>query len=582
MGWTAYYQLLRERPLDDRELAALDDFIARVNQPPWECESFRLAVTRDARADHVLGYGFTKLPMELDESEDHERLCAALNALPDVIAGVEVRISDDFQTFGWESGKVALGGRRGPALVNVKNTADFVAPDKLAPPRATPLAPELAALLGGKPARREALGSALVAFAQLKADHPEREVIANAFASAPPLELALAGFHRYREVRPARHAWGLVTKAMQSLSDVTPLVPAFLDVWRNPHGIYWYGDMDIPRRDELARVPEIEAQLQSDVAASVAGSDSELVHRRAEHAAEMLGRAGSVTALVSLIEAARALRDGSMSSDQRYHTNPGVHKGLALAAIAPIVPTLLLDLGTCEKLWRHHLDALPVLARLAPARVLPMLQRLARDFEALYEVIAALEIAGDKATLRTLCAAPSAADRDLAAKALRALREEPPRVDDVSAPDTLLFHPLESVRKHARSQLERTMDPAYLTAVVASLALESAIGRRTGGASGSYGEYLQLLPEELRFKPHAQQLDALRAEIPGLPAQRINASVREILDRDLDALAASYVTKPPTLDPAIKAAIIDEEARVLAALRRGSLDVDVASGPPLA
>ena len=95
MGWTAYYQILRDRPLAEAEVVALYDFVRKTNRKPWNGEQFGLRVTRHARRDHVLATGGQKFPLS-DSSDDQERLCEVLTELSKLIEDIEVRVEDDF------------------------------------------------------------------------------------------------------------------------------------------------------------------------------------------------------------------------------------------------------------------------------------------------------------------------------------------------------------------------------------------------------------------------------------------------------------------------------------------------------
>ncbi|MDB4958102.1 MAG: hypothetical protein JWO36_5671 [Myxococcales bacterium] len=585
MGWTAYYQILRDRPLDDRELAALDDYLRTSNQPPWESEGFGLAVTKATRTDRVLGEGWTKLPMDLDDSTDHQRLCDALGGLRAIIAGVELRISDDFSTFGFEGEQVVLGGRGGPALVELANAdrATFADPGSLIPPRHAVLPAEVTTFIEGQDATSEQVQAALLELAQIAAEHPSYDTLCKRLSAAPHVALAQAGFAVYREINRS-HAWNLVRTALENLDDVQPIVAGFLSIWCNPHGIYWYGDMSLPdrTRDALARVPDVEIQMRTDLAESVEGSSSELAHRRAERAAHMLGYARTPTSVLALVEAARTMRDRPMSSDQRHHTSPGIQQGLIIAGVPAVVPTLLLGFDAAHGLLGRQREALPVLAKLAPARVLPVLRHLAGLGDALYEVVMALEIARNVATLRELCEFPVAWHRERAFEALRKLGEQPPPLGELPAPESLVTHTCREVRESALAILERTKDPAIVTSVIAVHVLNAAIGRRFNGSVGSYGEFMELLPDDLRFAAHDVQLAALRGgQVTTLPAQIIWPAVQPILDGHADALAANYAPPELHFEPATATQLREEEAIVMDALRAGRLDPDTSSGEPV-
>lgn len=285
----------------------------------------------------------------------------------------------------------------------------------------------------------------------------------------------------------------------------------------------------------------------------------------------MLGKAPTSAAVVALIEGARALRGRELVSDQRQTRN-GIHEALIEVATGAVVPTLLLALdGAGNGFSTHQADTLTLLGRIAPARIAPAVQRFVAEGVRRECVLIALGAIGDRETLRALCADPLPGVQREAAAALRALGEEPPLSPPPVPPGELLAHPRRDVREHARRVIEREQDLALMTSYVAALALDGAIGRRYGGAVGSYGELLRTLPDAVRFADHREQLRALRAgEVPGLPPQVTLPSVRAIVDgeADVDALAATYPwIAPLRWSEAEAATLIAEEAAILDGLR---------------
>ncbi|MGN6110280.1 MAG: hypothetical protein ACTHU0_34575, partial [Kofleriaceae bacterium] len=393
MGWTAYYQILRDRPLEEPELVQLVYFIDSANRPPWECEGFRLAVTRDPRADGVIGYGWTKVPFDVDESTDHERLCEVLTALLGEIPGIEVRLSDDFGAFGWDPAlrMFSLHDAPGPPLVELPDAdlSTFAPPSALVSSPVKPLSDEALAFVDEGEADEELAARMLIELSELPDDHPDRGYLRENLAGLPARTLAVAGLSSYGEIGRSYAVWQLVCRAIDQLEDIEPLVEPFLALWRAPRGIYWYGDLSLSEiaRERLARSPQIEAQLLADLADSLEGSELELVHRRAEHAALMLGRSGSRAAQAALVEATRVLRDRPVSSNQRAHTARGVLGGLVLVGRPLVVPSLLLAVGTDPAFVRHQHEPLEMLARLAPHRVHPLLTGYAALGEHLWAVI---------------------------------------------------------------------------------------------------------------------------------------------------------------------------------------------------
>jgi hypothetical protein len=162
MGWTAYYQILRERPLNKEEVGTLYDFIRRTNRKPWDGEYFGLIVTCHARPDHVLATGWQKFPLS-DSSDDQERLLEVLTELSTLVDDVEVRVADDFETFGWdeETGAAAMDGPT-TELVAIEDYDAFVDPEKLVGVRQEPLPDAVDAFLEGEKPTRKTIAATLI------------------------------------------------------------------------------------------------------------------------------------------------------------------------------------------------------------------------------------------------------------------------------------------------------------------------------------------------------------------------------------------------------------------------------------
>lgn len=584
MGWTAYYQILRARPLDDAELAMLADFITHHNRPPWEGEGFGLAVTRAPRADRVVGFGWTRLAAAVEDGADQRRLCDVLTALPSVLRDVEVRVLDDFGCFGFDAatGVVSLDAATAPAPVELTDAdrEGFASPGVLIGPRMRPPSPDAQAVIdGAAPPTREALRAALIDHAALPPSHPARPALAASLAALPPRALALAGLDVHADIAADAATWRLVTHALEAVDDVAALVPGFLAVWSAPRSLYWYGELAFPDAtlDALVAAPAVEARLLADVAAGLVAGEIELVHRRAEHAARLLGRGRSPVALLALLDAVRILRDGGMSAVQRYHTYPGLLAGLIRAEVPAVVPTLLLELGGGPASAHQRRDALAPLARLAPAQVSPLLVALAEAGEALWEVIPALAIVGDAAAiaaLRGLCELPIAHERERAADALRGLGVEPPPAVAAPPAEALVTHRCGAVRERALRELDQRDDRALAVSLVAACALDAAIRRRAGDDVRHYRLPAQVLPEPLRRAGLDAQLAWLRGDgAATLPPQIVWPSVRAIVDgADVAALAAAVPPPWPPLDAAAVEVLRAEEAAVIAALRAGRTD----------
>ncbi|MBK9033557.1 MAG: hypothetical protein IPL61_20225 [Myxococcales bacterium] len=588
MGWTASYQILRDRPLDDDELTALDDFIARSNKPSWEGEGFGLAVTREGRADRVIGDGWQKLPLT-EDTEDLERLCRVLNELATVVAGVELRLVDDFGALGLTPAGQATTSGRPAALVDLgeRDRTQWQAPGAWLPPRFAPVPAELVDWLAGADGDRSVVRAALTTLADWPREHPDRARVLARLAETSARTVAKAGLDVYAEATRDSDGWGVVTRALEGMAagDVTPaFVVRFLTIWRHPRGIYWYGDLALPDRfrDQVAADAEVEGQMRADLAASLDDpSATELVHRRAEHAAHMLGRARTPSAIRALVEAARRLRGTPLSTDLRYHTYPGIHEGLALAAVPAAVPTLLLDLGTGPNWERHRIAALRTLAQRAPARVEPIASALAAGGDLdLIEVLTMIGGAAVGPALRLLADAPDAWLARRAREALAARGDEVPPELEVDLPARVL-HRSGRVRDDAVRAIE-ALGPSHLRCLVVADALDVAVRQRFDEVvlvrSG-----LDVVPRALRRAPLDQRLAWIdRGGDGAVPPQTWWPALDPIV---VDGVAehAARVPRPwPRLDEASERALVAEEEAVLAVLRAGALDVAAEVGAAIA
>lgn len=573
MGWTAYYQILRDRPLDDAEVGKLYDFIRRTNRKPWEGEDFSLSVTRDARPDRVLAHGWQKFPLA-DESADQERLCEVLTALSKLIDDVEVRVADDFECFGWDEdrGEAAMDGPTTP-LVSVADWDVFVDPAKLVGPRPEPLPKAVEGFLRGGKATRKTVAAALVEHANMETSDARRAALGEALRATPVLVRVQAGFDALAAISAKPETWQIVAEALASQPDVATFVDDFLAVWTKSRGVYGYdeilrvlGDTTL---DLLARVPAVEQQMLGDLRAGRFEDEPDLTYRRAEAAAQLLGRGGSRRALLTLIETARDIRPNVRAMGLRHHMMPGIVAALRRFDVQEIVPTLLHELASGTS-GHDRSASLVTLARLAPSRVMPIIEHLVATGEARWNTIAALEIIGGDAAiaaLRQSCEVPDVHDRERAAGALRALGVEPPQVAAVPSAEALVTHVNRDVRYAALRELDERADRATVLSFLAAAMLDNALAKRFDHPVWSW-KMRDVLPEAVRKQGFAKQVAWLQGKgAAELPEQVVWPAVERVLADGPNAVALTYPSPWPAIDPMWEHDVLEEEWAVIVALR---------------
>lgn len=567
MGWTAYYQILRDRPFDDAELQLLVDRIATHNRTPWEGESFGLAVARSPQADGVIATGWQKLPHDLD-SLDLTRLCTVLTELAATFVDIELRAADDYGCLAWEPGArvVSCTSRRGPPLVGSISRDDFVDPASVVAPTRSPLPPAVDAWLAGGAPTVETLATALRELAACASSDPRADTLRAALTEAPTELVAQAALDAHAEVHRATATADLARSALREVAGAAltdAVVEGFLAVWREPHGLYWYGDMDFPDEflDRLAETPAVVAAWVADVEAARTGGPDELGHRRAEQAAIHLARRPTAATLSVLIDAARGARSATATDDQTYHSVPGIYEGLARAGGPAVVATLLLDLGTRDRWARHHGRALATVAAWDPTRAHDVARALIAAEQRVGDVIPTLERLGDVAALEVLAGYPVDWVRRAAAAALGVLGAAPPAEPTSWSLGARLLHPAEAVRDEALRELDRSGDPSVLASLVIGDALDRAI---RADSTGIAWRSLERLPAKVRRRPIAEQLATL-TEQAALP------ELTEVLSRGIAESAAALRRPRPRLTEASERALLAEEDAILAALRGGRL-----------
>lgn len=348
MGWTAYYQVIRETPLSEVEIAQVADLIRRQRKQPWDAEPFRVSIARTPRADRVIADGWNKLSMDSDSS-DSALLENALGELERLLGG-ELRIADDFGTFKSKAAPVRVPHGELVDPTEVVAAAPVVVASS-----------ELPALLG-------ALSDT--------EDEVQRKQVHAQIDARDAHDVVTAIYSRYASLGRDHEVRNALWRALDRLDDPASVAREFLAVWTAPNGTYYYGDMPMPERFSagIGRVPAVVAQLVADLAAIDGAGDSEIPYRRAEAAFRVLVRAGQ---LRPVIEAIRARRQQTMEWRVRSYAFEAPHRMLAEHGDARVVPTLLHFIGSAKKFGLEK-SVMSGLVKVAPDRVRPYVLAFAR------------------------------------------------------------------------------------------------------------------------------------------------------------------------------------------------------------
>ena len=512
MGWTAYYQVLRDAPLTDDEVRAVADLVRTERKRPWEAESFSLRIARERRGDRVVASGWNKLA-----GDDPARLASALGRLHELLGG-ELRASDDFGVL-----------PRGAPLVDVRDE-DLVAPETLAPASAT--VPHVDG------ADVDQLIDALAAADAAAVKTALGEKLAAHEAAA----IATAIYRRYASIGHHSHLRAALGDALRRLDRPAAIADAFLAAWRAPKGTYFYGDMPLPDgfADAIVEVPAVHAQLAADVVGAEQAGDNELALRCAERACGLLAR--TATGRRTLISTIRALRGKSLTWRVELYMFVPAHRALAERGDASVVPTLLRYAGSAKRFNRFVMEGL---VRLAPERMRA-------------HVLAIAEAGGHRSEtislLRTLGGADALIARLVA-------RKEAPLEQRLVDPDRELRH-------GALKELVKRKDPATFVTLVLAEALDKYLRARTEDPSSPFGwyEWKELIPEDIGRESTAKKLQWMSAVGKNLlPPQDVWPCVAKILEVGPGAVEATYPVQELVLDAATLAALEAEEGAQLTA-----------------
>jgi hypothetical protein len=474
--------------LSDAETAQIAVLVRAQRALPWDSEPFRVSVARAPRQDRIVAAGTTKIAMG-DDLADAERLVDAINALLALVPGGELRVWDDFDMFGWDPDEgCTLEGDRTAEPIEVA-ASELVDPETIAPAPA-------------KPARKRSgddIASMVAALAD--ADGDEAKELGARLDAAPAADVITAVFAKYKKYHPTPVKSALWA-AQERLDDAAPVADAFLALWSNPTGKYFYGDVTLsPRfRAALARVPSVHAHLVADVARTE-GTDDELVHRCAEAALDMLARDPSDRGLRAMLEIVRARRGRPLPWRVELQVFGTAHEKLAEHGDARCAPTLLYYVGATSKFKASHGRALIGLARVDPARALPHLVTLAASGGRLVHVAQALAFVPDPAATATLRDLAGHGDKEIHAIASRVLAERGEPVADRAAPppEELVLDPDHDARHRALHAIAKRHDRSTFLSLLYAEAFDAVLRARdeSPGLPFSWWEWSDVLPKKI-------------------------------------------------------------------------------------
>lgn len=514
MGWTAYYQVVRETPLTETEIAQLGEFVRRQRKMAWDAEPFSLQIAQAQRPDRVIAAGWNKLAMS-EDSNDGALLEDALDELAKLVGG-ELRVRDDFGAY-----------TRGPQLVEMKY-GELIDPEKL---------------VAAKPVvvRGDNVDALLTALVETD-DGVQIDQLAASLAALPAHDVVVAIYGRYKEVSRNYHVRSALGDAQRRLADPKRVASAFLAAWRNPDGTYFYGDM--PLDDAFVAgvgwVNEVVDQWVADVRAVMQPRPSDLVKRCGEVAIRCLARAGHTPILIGLI---RTLRHMPRNHDLEYYLYLPAHRFLMEGKDPRAIPTLLYDIATARKhgWWT---SSITTILELAPERVRPWAIELARRGVHRREAIQWMQMLGE----HQLAA-------DLTARGSAPLVERAVDVDRMTRHDAL-------------RELANQKDPAMFVSLVLAESLDKFLRARSedNGRPFSWYDWKGIVEGDAIDGTTAKKLEWYElVGKPRMPPQVIWPGVADVQTQGAAVVAARYPSEFLEVPAEQLAALEAEEAAVSSA-----------------
>lgn len=544
MGWTVTYQFVRDERASDAELGALSAVVAEANAQDWDAEQVDLGIAAAGATTTVIAEGTTKLAMSLDESDDATQIVDAINAMLAVLPGASLRVEDDFGAFGADKhGRCSLEGEPTEPPLDIA-AGDLVSLEQLASAEAPPQRPDIEAQLD----------------------------------SLPVVERARVGLSRYRAAAnqhdERRYILACVEQAVRA-GETESLVEPFLEAWRNPKGLYFYGDLyfDDATTAALGAVDAVRDQMACDVTETeTAEGDSEMAFRRAEAAVRFLVLSGDPVALAQLLDLQRRYRDTEVPWRLRSFVLDATIQQLARHPQPAALATLMLAAATGDPTSGVVTAALRGVARVDGERTIPLIECFIAERVSMAEMTEALADADTpraRELLRELLAYPERVVRNTAARALAASGESVGSLPSPPPPEQCLRHADENVRRQAIETLLERRDRALFVSLALADALSAELQcRRYGGYStASFDTWSDILPEQLLYGSLQERLAWATGEGAGvLGPQTILGDLVAVREQGVKAVAD---TQPPLhldLDLDV-AALRAEETAALSALK---------------
>jgi len=586
MGWTASYQVVRDRILDDTELAGLAKLARALIAKPWDGEPFRLVVTRSMRPDKVIARGWIKLPMD-SSSRDPARLCDALDKVQALFPSSLVRAVDDHDQLGWDprNGCFQFGGRDRRPLVDETPDDTWQALFEAVPAPPPPLREGLAALV-------EAAGQGLAlndhnrkderlvreAFDAMIVPEANLEPLKKLLAACDPDVVARIGLSIYPSIQHVMNARDAVGHAFQTVTDVPALAELFAAAWSQPQGTYYYGDMWLPNEfaAKIAAQPLVRDRLLACVDLVEAGkTDKDIDQRCAEKSAVLLGRSADDTATRRLVAIVRKWRDQPQPHAMRFFVVQPALEGLAYGKLPTVAATLMLALDGSTCTYRGDYQAIVGASAADFELARPILRRMLTVGVGLPPALEAIETIGPRAAdfaeaIAPYLAYPHLGVRGLARRALTAIGHTPPSDEPpMPAPEQLVLHPNQEVRHEALRAIHARKDKAVFMSLAIAEQVDATLRIATGSSSlpFSWWDWKDLLPPKVvQGRPNdrvawARSPDGQKA----LGAQRMLEVVAPIADLTASKVAGQLPPQRLTLDSATRSALAAREREIFGA-----------------